>query len=73
MYIAKHFNPNEELQILNLIKSFPFVTLISKDDAGQLSISHIPVVTEFENGKLKTIKGHFAQRNPQVGDLGTIK
>lgn len=71
MYIAKHFNPHEELQIFNLVKSFPFVTLISKDEAGQLSISHIPVVTEFENGKLKTIKGHFAQHNPQVGHLAS--
>lgn len=69
MYIAKHFNPHEELQIGNLIKSFPFVTLISKDDAGQLSISHVPVVTEFDNGKLKAIRGHFAHRNPQVGHL----
>lgn len=69
MYIAKHFNPGEALQILNLIKSFPFVTLISKDTDGQLSISHVPVVTEFENGSLIAIKGHFAQRNPQVGHL----
>lgn len=71
MYIAKHFNPHEELQIFNLIKSFPFVTLISKDETGQLSISHVPVVTEFENGKLRAIKGHFAQSNPQVGHLAS--
>ena len=71
MYIAKHFNPEEQLQIFTLIKNFPFVTLISKDEAGQLSISHVPVVTDFENGKLMAIKGHFAQRNPQVGHLAS--
>ena len=71
MDIAKQLNPHEELQIFNLIKSFPFVTLISKDEAGHLSISHIPVVTEFENGKLMAIKGHFARRNPQIGYLAS--
>ena len=69
MYIARHFNPDEELQIQSLIKKFPFVTLISKDEAGQLSISHVPVVTEFINGKLIAISGHFARRNPQVEHL----
>ncbi len=69
MYIAKHFNQEEAQQILNLTKSFPFVTLISKDSAGDLSISHVPVVTEFVNGELVSIKGHFACRNPHVGHL----
>ena len=69
MYIAKHFNHEEAQQILNLTKSFPFVTLISKDSAGDLSISHVPVVTEFVNGELVSIKGHFACRNPHVGHL----
>lgn len=69
MYIAGHFAPREKQQILELVQSYPFVTAISKDSAGLLSISHIPVVTETEGDEIKSVKGHFSLRNPQVGHL----
>ncbi len=69
MYIAKHFSPKEKNQIVELVKKFPFVTMISHDESGQVSISHIPVVTEVVDGEIKSIQGHFSLRNPQVAHL----
>lgn len=69
MYTPSYTQPKEKQQIENVVTQYPFVTLISKDQEGQLSISHIPVVSQFENGELKSIKGHFAIRNPQVNHL----
>lgn len=36
MYKPAHFNPKEQSQIVELITSYPFVTMISKDEAGSL-------------------------------------
>jgi transcriptional regulator len=69
MYKPSYTNPQEKQQIVDLVSDYPFVTIISKDFEGQLSISHIPVVTEFQNQELKSITGHFAIRNPQVEHL----
>jgi transcriptional regulator len=69
MYKPIYTSPQEKQQIVDLISDYPFVTLISKDFEGPLSISHIPVVTEFQNQELKSISGHFAIRNPQVEHL----
>lgn len=69
MYIAGHFAPSEKQQIIELVRSYPFVTAISKDSVGQLSISHIPVVTETEGAEIKSIKGHLSLRNPHVKHL----
>lgn len=69
MYVPNHFNPKEQNQILDLVKNYPFVTMISKDEAGNLSISHIPVVTEIVNNEIKSIKGHFSLKNTHVKHL----
>ncbi len=69
MYKPAHFNPREKSQIVELITNYPFVTMISKDEAGSLSISHIPIVAEIENNEIKSIKGHFSLRNPHVRHL----
>ena len=69
MYTPTHFSPKEQSQISELIKNYPFVTMISKDESGNLSISHIPVVSEIVNNEIKSIKGHFSLRNPQVKHL----
>lgn len=69
MYTPSYTNPAEVQQIEALVTQYPFVTMISKDPSGQPSISHIPVVSQFEKGRLKSVKGHFAIRNPHVSHL----
>ena len=69
MYKPAHFNAKEQSQLVDLIKSYPFVTMVSKDGAGSLSISHIPIVSEIENSEIKSIKGHFSLKNPHVEHL----
>ena len=56
-------------QITNLMKAFPFATLVSKNHEGQPFFSHIPVFSEVVGNEVKVVRGHLALRNPHVGYL----
>ena len=59
-------HPREQKQILQIVKDFPFVTLISKDDNGHPYVSHIPVFSKVEDHQIVAVTGHFSLRNPHV-------
>ncbi|MCC2677781.1 MAG: Negative transcriptional regulator [Pseudobdellovibrio sp.] len=66
MYIPEYAKSKDDAEVSDLIKRYPFVTLISVTEAGSPVISHVPVVSEFKDGKLTSVKGHLAIKNPHV-------
>ena len=66
MYVPPYAKSENKRQIAQLVKSYPFVTLVSKDSESNPFISHVPVVVAFENDEIKSIKGHLALKNPHV-------
>jgi transcriptional regulator len=66
MYRPEYTKTNDDAKIADLVKSYPFVTLISNGKSGEPFVSHVPVVTEFSNNKIVSIQGHIAVRNPHT-------
>ncbi len=65
MYRPKHFVPQDRERVLDLIREFPFATLITKADDGSLTlVDHVPLI--LSEGVLV---GHFARANPHVAAL----
>lgn len=71
MYKPEYTQTSVSSQISDVIKNNPFITLISVSEAGNPFISHIPVVSEFQDGRVVAIRGHLALKNPHVKILQT--
>lgn len=63
MYLPRQFNDDDGVHALNLIRTHPFASLISMDDAGLPFVSHIPLHLE-ERGAQSVLLGHVAKPNP---------
>ncbi len=65
MYLPRHFEEQDRDKALNLIRAFPFATLVTVFKSAPI-LNHLPlVVREGKDGAL-TLVGHMAAKNPQA-------
>lgn len=69
MYKPAHSQKQTSQEVFELMRRYPFVSLISTDADGFPFVSHVPVHIEVTNGELQWIEGHLALQNPHVGLL----
>lgn len=70
MYLPSQFNSNGNSDAAELMRAYPFASLISVDDAGLPFVSHIPLHLE-ERGAQRVLLGHVAKPNPHWRYLKT--
>ncbi|MDO8373544.1 MAG: FMN-binding negative transcriptional regulator, partial [Polaromonas sp.] len=63
MYLPRQFNDDSGVHALDLIRTYPFASLISVDDAGLPYVTHLPLHLE-ERGDQLVLLGHVAKPNP---------
>ena len=63
MYLPPQFNSKNNLDAAELMRTHPFASLISVDDAGLPFVSHIPLHLEERDGQ-RVLLGHVAKPNP---------
>ncbi len=63
MYTPPQFNSTDRAKATQLIREYPFASLISVDGAGLPFVSHIPLHLE-ERGDQTVLLGHCARANP---------
>jgi transcriptional regulator len=80
MYLPAHFQSKDLAYALDLMRDYPFATLISNDDQGFPFVSHIPIhvtsdlqaqsaVDATELAPPFKLSAHLARANPQVAYL----
>lgn len=67
MYCPHVFSNTDENILFQLIKDYPFATLLSFYQ-GEIQVDHLPLVLEIEQDKAK-LMGHFAIANPSAKNL----
>ena len=63
MYLPPHFNSDDRVLALDLMRAHPLASLISNDDAGLPFVSHLPLHVE-QRGAALVLLGHCAKPNP---------
>lgn len=65
MYIPKKFEQKDHKQLLDVIRQYPFATLITqpKDLESGIDAMHLPVVIRQDEDSLR-LQGHIAKANP---------
>lgn len=63
MYLPRQFNDDSGVHAPDLIRTYPFASLISVDDAGLPYVTHLPLHLE-ERGDQLVLLGHVAKPNP---------
>ncbi len=66
MYKPAHTQKQTSQELIDLMKRYPFVSLISVDADGFPFVSHVPVHIEVSNDDVQWIEGHLALQNPHV-------
>ena len=61
MHIPQKFKQEEETQLKNVIREYPFATLITHSKSG-IEVNHLPVILTKVNGK-DVIQAHIAKVN----------
>lgn len=73
MYLPPPFHARDRAIAAELMRAHPFASLISNDDDGLPSITHLPLVLEErgtgETGAEWVLLGHCAKANPHWRDL----
>lgn len=64
MYLPPQFNAKDPAIALDLMRSHPFASLISNDDAGLPFVTHLPLVAEPRGTDELVLLGHCAKPNP---------
>ena len=65
MYLPPHFNSKDRAQACELMRSHPFASLISIDDAGLPFVTHLPLhLEEGAPDDELVLLGHVAKPNP---------
>ncbi|WP_454902857.1 FMN-binding negative transcriptional regulator [Variovorax gossypii] len=64
MYLPPQFNAKDPAIALDLMRSHPFASLISNDDAGLPFVTHLPLVAESRGTDELVLLGHCAKPNP---------
>lgn len=67
MYVPDYFKLTDEEVILEIMRKYDFVTLLTQVDE-QLLITKLPVLVEKDSNRT-TIKGHLAPHNPQAHSI----
>lgn len=67
MYSPRHFTETDLAGLDDLFAHDPFVTLVTRDHAGEPFASHLPVLYR-RDGAQVVIEGHWARANPQSVD-----
>jgi transcriptional regulator len=62
LYQPRHFVVEERPQVLALMRTHPFATLLSVHE-GEIEVTHLPLVTKVD-GDAITLLGHVARANP---------
>lgn len=70
MYLPPQFKSEERSHALALMRSFPFASLISIDDAGLPYVTHLPLHAQ-EQGAELVLLGHVAKPNAHWRHLQT--
>ena len=66
MSVDPRFTPRAPADVLSLIRAHPLAWIISRD----FQATPLPLLAETDpSGKIVSLLGHFARRNPQVGAL----
>lgn len=63
MYLPPHFKARDPAIALELVRSYPFASLVSTDDDGFPFVTHLPLHAQEEGGAL-VLWGHVAKPNP---------
>lgn len=59
MYTPKHFSASSEEALLDLIRAYPFATLVTPANSG-LEVNHLPLYVDDQG----VLSGHLARANP---------
>ena len=68
MYLPPHFNAKDQAHVWELIRGYPFASLISNDDEGSPFVTHLPLhlqhdINDGDVGQA-VLLGHVAKPNP---------
>jgi transcriptional regulator len=63
MYLPPQFNPKDRTAACELMRSHPFASLISTDEAGLPFVTHLPLHLQERDEQL-VLLGHVAKPNP---------
>jgi transcriptional regulator len=63
MYLPSQFNSNDRAQAYELMRAYPFASLISNDGEGMPFVTHLPIHL-LVSGDNVTLLGHVAKPNP---------
>ena len=63
MYLPPQFNAKEQAHVWELVRTYPFASLISNDDEGLPFVTHLPLHLEVQGGET-VLLGHVAKPNP---------
>lgn len=64
MYIPQHYREDDLTTLHTLIQNYPFATVVAQQE-GALSVSHIPLSFDPQQGPYGTLFGHLALGNQQ--------
>jgi transcriptional regulator len=62
MYLPKHFEINDQEELLAFVKAFPFATLVSNGEDG-LNAEHIPMLVHADAENRVVLQAHIAKAN----------
>jgi transcriptional regulator len=62
MYLPKHFEINDQEELLAFVKAFPFATLVSNGD-DCLNAEHIPMLVHVDAENRVVLQAHIAKAN----------
>lgn len=69
IYLPKHFDERDQGKSLQLIRDYPFATLVSVHK-GTPVLNHLPLIPRVDTeGRTFALLGHMACRNPQSKSL----
>lgn len=71
MYNPKHFQEHDQTRLIQLIRAYPFATILSYPHNDHPRINHFPVICKSDNPNCDTLIGHMAKMNPQWKDFVT--
>lgn len=63
MYLPPQFNPKDLTTASELMRSWPFASLISNDEGGQPFVTHLPLHLQQQSSQ-PVLLGHVAKPNP---------
>jgi transcriptional regulator len=65
MYVPPHFRSDDHAVALELMRDHPFAVLVAATGAGEVEISHLPILAAADGDALE-LRGHVARANPMA-------